>query len=117
MTLQLLKNEVATIERYTESSVNGRNVVTLTSTFTLNCTIMPADTTEASDKATETNVVDVAAQRNTAYKKIYTKTKLQLKDVVVDSDGIRYKVHKLYDYSKFGTVANHYKAVIVKVED
>ena len=77
---------------------------------------MPADLTEFSEAATAMNKHDIDVQRIVDFKKIYTKVEIKLKDIIITADNQEYKVAKLYDYSNYGTIANHYKAVIVLKE-
>lgn len=115
--MDLLKVEYVTVKRYTESFVNGEAVTTLTDTFTIECTTMPMGISKTADDVAKTTVSENLAERTYDYKKLFTKTKISNKDVIVMNDGKKYKLIKFYDYSKFGTIAKHYEAVIVSIED
>lgn len=115
--MSLLLNDTIIVRCYTESIVDGRVVQTLTNTYSTKCALMPAALTEMSDKVSENVLIESDGDRITNYKKAYTKTKLNSTDIVVEvATGLIFKVMKVFDYSRFGVMANHYKYILALVE-
>ena len=106
------------IERYTEVNTKGVFSKVLTSMLMIKGAFMPVGPGETSVSVAENTVFEITGNRNPKFMVLYTKTPILKNDIVVDPENSdKYEVWNLFDYSKYGEKAWHYKVICIKVED
>ena len=113
---RLIENDQILVYKYTESIVNGRVQKTLIGNFTYKACVQPVDLSEFAPEAADRENLVVNGNTVKSYKKVYTKAKLCIHDIVI-YEGKRFKLMRVSDYSKFVQTASHYRYVIVSTED
>lgn len=99
----------------TVTRVLGRTTEGAPSVFASKGSMQPLDRLEVGAITLE---MEVDGDRIRRYKKMYTETEMMLEDEITeDQTGLVYIVKKVYDYSGYGMIVDHFKAIIYMAED